>query len=69
MIWLAAIAAALILLGLILRSQGRQARHSQGLTNARTLDLDTRTLYSRELALAGRPDRLFPDGRATIPEE
>jgi CRISPR-associated exonuclease Cas4 len=64
--WLAGIA---LLVGLGLILSGRRTRQSRGLSQGHTLDLDKRNFYSRRYGLAGRPDRLFRDGEATIPEE
>src|SRR6185312_17093677 len=64
-----ALAVLLILIGLALSRSGETARQERGLSKGETHDLDTRTLYSPSLGLAGRPDRLFSDGEATIPEE
>jgi CRISPR-associated exonuclease Cas4 len=63
MIWL--ILAALAV-GLLLVLAGKTARRRRGLTDARTVDLDDRTLYSRRYGLSGRPDRILEGG---IPEE
>ena len=62
--WL--IVAAALVLGLLLILSGRGVRERRGLGQGRTLDLDTRTLYSARLGLAGRPDRIIEGG---IPEE
>jgi CRISPR/Cas system-associated exonuclease Cas4 (RecB family) len=48
---------------------GRSMRRRRGLTDARTLDLDGRTLFSARLGLAGRPDRIVEEGGVPIPEE
>jgi hypothetical protein len=55
-----------LVFGLALILYGRRSRRSRGLGNGRTLDLDTRTLYSARYRLAGRPDRIIEGG---IPEE
>ena len=62
------IAAALVF-GLLLILAGRDERQRRGLTDAWTLDLDSRTLYSAKYGLTSRPDRLIRDGAAIIPEE
>jgi CRISPR-associated exonuclease Cas4 len=62
--WLIPILALIIGLALLLR--GRGIRSHRGLTQARTLDLDSRDLFSRRYGLAGRPDRLV---EGNIPEE
>lgn len=66
---MALIALAALLIGILLVWRGRGARREHGLGDAATLDLDSRVLYSAELGLAGRPDRLFRDGAFVIPEE
>jgi CRISPR-associated exonuclease Cas4 len=63
MIWLAA---ASLLLGLLLILTGHWSRRRRGLTDARTLDLDSRVLYSARYGLAGRPDRIV---EGNMPEE
>lgn len=55
-----------LLLGLLLILSGRRIRSRRGLTNAATLDLDGRNLYSARYHLAGRPDRVI---KGNIPEE
>jgi CRISPR-associated exonuclease Cas4 len=65
MIW---IIAALVV-GLLLILAGKAGRQRRGLTDAPTLDLDTRVLYSARYGLSGRPDRLVRDGDFVIPEE
>jgi CRISPR-associated exonuclease Cas4 len=60
---------ALIALGIALILAGKASRHRHGLTDARTLDLDGRTLFSPRLKLAGRPDRVVGEGGYQIPEE
>jgi CRISPR-associated exonuclease Cas4 len=63
MIWIALTALAI---GLLLILAGKAGRRSRGLTDARTLDLDGRTLYSTRYRLSGRPDRIV---EGNIPEE
>jgi len=63
-LWL--IALAVLAVGLLLAYAGKAARRSRGLTDARTVDLDDRNLYSARLGLTGRPDRVLEGG---IPEE
>ena len=60
----AAIAA--LVIGLLLILAGKSARQRHGLTDAPTLALDNRTLYSRRFRLSGRPDRIIG---GNIPEE
>ena len=67
--WIAVAAVLALLLGLWLMRAGRGMRRRRGLGDGRTIDLDRRNLYSRRYGLAGRPDRLFKDGGAVIPEE
>jgi len=57
---------AALIVGLLLILSGKRTRRRRGLSDARTLDLDGRTLFSPRLMLAGRPDRVL-DG--CIPEE
>jgi CRISPR-associated exonuclease Cas4 len=66
MIWLAL---AVLVIGFLFILTGKSSRHRRGLSAGRTLDLDTRVLHSRRFRLVGRPDRLFRDGNAVIPEE
>jgi CRISPR-associated exonuclease Cas4 len=61
-----AVTVAVVVIGVALILGGRKARHHVGLGQGRTLDLDSRTLYSDRLGLAGRPDRIIEGG---IPEE
>jgi CRISPR-associated exonuclease Cas4 len=63
MIWLVV---ATLLTGLLLITWGRGLRGRRGLTNGRTLDLDSRVLCSARYGLAGRPDRVI---EGQIPEE
>ena len=63
---MALIALAALALGLWLILAGKDTRTRHGLTDARTVELDDRTLYSARLGLAGRPDRIVEGG---IPEE
>lgn len=65
--WLFALAA--LALGILLLWAGKAARQRRGLTDARTLDLDRRNLFSARLGLAGRPDRVIDEGGFPIPEE
>jgi len=62
--WILAVLALIIGLALVLRGRGIRSR--RGLGQGRTLDLDSRNLYSRHHGLAGRPDRIIEGG---IPEE
>jgi CRISPR-associated exonuclease Cas4 len=62
--WILAVLALIIGLALVLRGRGMRSR--RGLGQGRTLDLDSRNLYSRRHGLAGRPDRIIEGG---IPEE
>ena len=62
--WILAVLALIIGLALVLRGRGMRSR--RGLGQGRTLDLDSRNLYSRRYGLAGRPDRIIEGG---IPEE
>lgn len=55
-----------LVIGLMLVLSGRGMRQRRGLGEGRTLDLDSRNLYSRRYGLAGRPDRIIEGG---IPEE
>jgi CRISPR-associated exonuclease Cas4 len=63
---MALIALAALLIGLLLILAGHATHRRRGLTDARTIDLDNRTLFSARLGLAGRPDRIVEGG---IPEE
>jgi CRISPR-associated exonuclease Cas4 len=63
---MALIAIAALAIGLLLILAGKSARQSRGLTDAPTLDLDDRVLYSARYGLAGRPDRIV---EGNIPEE
>lgn len=65
--WLAFILLFAIGLAMVLR--GRGVRTHRGLSQGRTLDLDSRNLYSAKYGLAGRLDRVFDDGGMPIPEE
>jgi CRISPR-associated exonuclease Cas4 len=58
-----------LVFGLALILSGRRTRRSHGLGQGRTLDLDTRNMYSAKFGLSGRPDRIFQDGDFVIPEE
>jgi hypothetical protein len=58
-----------LIIGLALVLRGRGMRRSLGLTDARTLDLDGRNLYSARYGLAGRPDRVVLENGHAIPEE
>jgi CRISPR-associated exonuclease Cas4 len=58
-----------LVIGLLLILAGKASRSRRGLTDAPTLDLDTRVLYSATYGLSGRPDRLVRDGEFIIPEE
>ena len=55
-----------VALGLLLLLAGKSARQRRGLTDAPTVDLDDRVLYSARLKLSGRPDRIV---EGNIPEE
>ena len=55
-----------LIIGLAFVLRGRGIRQRRGLGQGRTLDLDSRNLYSRRYGLAGRPDRIIEGG---IPEE
>ena len=55
-----------LIIGLALVLRGRGMRSRRGLGPGKTLDLDSRNLYSRRYGLAGRPDRVIEGG---IPEE
>jgi hypothetical protein len=63
---MALIALAALIIGVLLMLAGKFGRQSRGLTDARTLDLDNRLLYSSRYRLSGRPDRIVEGG---IPEE
>ena len=63
------LACAALVIGLLLIMSGRGTRRRHGLTDARTLDLDGRNLYSPRYGLAGRPDRIVEEGGTPIPEE
>jgi CRISPR-associated exonuclease Cas4 len=65
--WLAFILLLAIGLAMVLRGRGMRSR--RGLSEGRTIDLDSRNLYSARHGLAGRPDRVFDDGGVPIPEE
>jgi hypothetical protein len=67
---LAALGAAILLtVGLLLLSGGKRRRAEKGLTDARTLDLDGVTLYSKRLGLSVRSDRVIDEGGVPVPEE
>ena len=66
---MALIAATALVVGLLLIQSGRGIRHRRGLGEGRTLDLDSRTLYSAKYGLAGRPDRIVIEDGMAIPEE
>jgi hypothetical protein len=67
---MALIATVIILaIGLLLLMWVRRVRRRHGLTDAPTLDLDGRTLYSPQFQLTGRPDRVIWEGGYQIPEE
>lgn len=61
-----AILATALVLGIILILGGWDVRRQRGLGHGRTVDLDSRNLYSARYGLAGRPDRIIDGG---IPEE
>jgi CRISPR-associated exonuclease Cas4 len=63
------IAVAGLLAAFLLILSGRRLRRRFGLTDAATVDLDTRTLVSRRHRLIGRPDRLMRKNGIVIPEE
>jgi CRISPR-associated exonuclease Cas4 len=63
-LWMLALA--VLSLGALLLVAGHGIRDARGLGQGRTLDLDSRNLYSRRYGLAGRPDRIVEGG---IPEE
>ena len=67
--WIAAIAVAGILAGLLLILGGQAMRRRRGLECGRTVSLDNVTLTSRRYGLTGRPDRLIRQGGTVIPEE
>lgn len=56
-----------------IQSSRRTAQSSRrsvaGFTPGRTVEVDSRTLYSARLGLAGRPDRIVLAGGIPIPEE
>lgn len=56
----------ILLAGILLIAAGKRTRQRHGLTDAPTLDLDGRTLYSARYGLSGRPDRVIA---GNIPEE
>jgi CRISPR-associated exonuclease Cas4 len=64
-----AVVAALLALGLVLVLAGRGLRRPLGLGEGRTVALDSVTLTSRRLGLAGRPDRLVRRDGTIIVEE
>jgi CRISPR-associated exonuclease Cas4 len=51
-----------VVFGLALILSGRRTRHRRGLGQGRTLDLDSRALYSARFGLSGRPDRIIEGG-------
>ena len=63
------IAIAALVIGVLLTLRGKQERQTHGLTDAPTLDLNGRTLFSARLKLSGRPDRTVTEGGMSIPEE
>jgi CRISPR-associated exonuclease Cas4 len=63
------IALSALVIGFLLILAGKSGRSRRGLTDRKTLDLDSRVLYSREFGISGRPDRLVRDGGYVIPEE
>jgi CRISPR-associated exonuclease Cas4 len=64
--WVGILAVAAVFVGLALVLSGKGMRQRRGLTDAKTLDLDGRNLYSARYGLAGRPDRIV---EGNIPEE
>lgn len=67
--WMAFFAALTLLLGLMMALGGRRMRRRRGLGGGKTIALDNVTFTSRRYGLAGRPDRLIPEGGMVIPEE
>jgi len=59
----------LLVLGVVLVYQALKGRKLRGLGFGETVALDDATLYSEELGLAGRPDRIVREGEFLIPEE
>jgi CRISPR-associated exonuclease Cas4 len=67
--WVAAVAALVLVLGLLLILGGRGVRWRCGLGGGKTVSLDRVTLISRRLRLSGRPDRLIKANGTIIVEE
>jgi hypothetical protein len=67
--WVAAVAALVLVLGLLLILGGKGMRRRRGLGGGKTVSLDRVTLTSRRLGLTGRPDRLIKTAGTIIPEE
>jgi CRISPR-associated exonuclease Cas4 len=67
--WIAAVALAALVLGLVMILGGRGMRQRRGLGAGKTVALDTVTLTSRRYRLVARPDRLIREGNSVIPEE
>jgi CRISPR-associated exonuclease Cas4 len=67
--WVVAVAALVLVLGLLLILGGKGMRRRRGLGGGKTVSLDRVTLTSRRLGLTGRPDRLIKaDGTITVEE-
>ncbi len=59
----------LLVLGVALVYLALKGRKLRGLDSGETVALDDVTLYSEELGLVGRPDRIVREGEWFIPEE
>jgi len=59
----------LLVLGVVLVYLALKGRKLRGLGSGETVALDDITLYSEELGLVGRPDRIVREGEYLIPEE
>jgi CRISPR-associated exonuclease Cas4 len=59
----------LVLVGALLVWWAAHSRSARGLGGGRTVALDDTVLYSEELKLVGRPDRIVQKGKHLIPEE
>jgi len=63
------VALVLALLGVLVVILAGRGRGKRGLGVGETVALDDVTLYSKQLQLVGRPDRIVRDGELVIPEE
>ncbi len=64
-----ALALLLLFLGGLLMVATTRKRRARGLGSGQTVAIDNRTLFSEQLKLSGRPDRIEREGEFFIPEE